>query len=211
MFQLQKWGASPAEARELLASLVKAAGTDRHSEIERMFGMMAKRRGLGGGRPKLEWLRKQVTKMREHPDYRPHFRAPHPKDRANTDAILAAIARAPNRRATKAWIVRATGIKPNTVTDLTAHLVRFGEIVRIKPGVFGLPGTAKNYVTAATAIRDVLLGVPGNKATVADLVRITGKSRNAIYSSAWRMIEAGKLVRDRDGVYALPAAGKARA
>lgn len=205
MFQLREWGASSADARKLLASLVKAAGPDRQSEIERMFGMIAKRRGIGD-RQRLEWLRKQVAKMEAHRDYRPHFRAPHPKDRANAAAILAALAKIPNHQANKAKLARLTGIKPNTLSELTVYMVKCGELVRVEPGVFAMPqpGVAKNYVTAAVAIRGVLLGVPGNKATVADLVSVTGKGRNAIYSSAWRMVERGELIRVNEGTYALP-------
>jgi hypothetical protein len=54
MFLLQKWGASPAQARDLVMKLIAAAGPERHSHLDEMFAMVERWPGQSGP-AKIAW------------------------------------------------------------------------------------------------------------------------------------------------------------
>jgi hypothetical protein len=210
MFMLQKWGVSPARARDLVTRLLAAAGPDRHAHVDDMFAMVDRRPGQSAGRQKIAWLEVQVEKMARWPTYRAQRRLV--SKATGRDAIVGALRLAPNHRATAAELAASTGRSLNYIRTTTGFMVKHLELCRVAPGVFTLPQgmPAKPYATAREAILALLIGMSGRYVGTAELVTATGKSRNAIASTASRMAASGELIRGKPGFYALPSIVKAR-
>jgi hypothetical protein len=159
--------------------------------------------------PKTAWLRLQVVKMTKWPTYLPQRRMDTRPTRR--DAIIAAVRLAPDHRATAAELADATGKTLAAVRALTTWMVQHSELCRIKRGVFTLPQQGiTNYPTSRAAILGLLTAMPGRYLSVAKLAAATGKSCNAISSTASRMASSGELLRGKSGFYALPTGRLAR-
>ena len=204
MFLLQKWGASSAEARDLVARLHSAAGSLRAAHVDRLFNRMESRREWDGRR-RIAWLKHQARKMASDPVYWPASRPP--RDITGADLVIKVLREEPGNRATKATLIRKTGKSPNSIATLTAVLVRDGDILRLKPGLYALPqaGATQNlWRPAREEILSALAAAPSNKATIAELIGITGRKRNTLYTATCRLVDARRLICVQRGVFALP-------
>jgi hypothetical protein len=119
----------------------------------------------------------------------------------NDEIILRALARGP---ASKAKLERVTGLSAAALSCRLLAMKKVGKVICIRPGVYVLPQSgAPRHVPASEAIIAALWWAPGHQATANELANDTGLTRNAIDSSANRMIDTGALVRPRRGVFAL--------
>jgi hypothetical protein len=209
MFLLQKWGASPAQARDLVTRLIAAAGPERLAHVDEMFTMVERWPGTAG-RGKIAWLRLQIDKMTKWPTYRAQRRMDtRPTGRG---AIVAALKLAPGHRATNAELAAATGKTLAAVRGLTNWMVKHSKLRKIARGTFTLPQEASGtgYATARAAILGLLTGMSGRQVRVAEIAAATGKSANAVSSTAVRMVATGDLIRGKAGFYTLPPSPRPR-
>jgi hypothetical protein len=205
MFLLQKWGASPGDAFDLINQLQSAAGSQRAVHIDQLFNRMENCREWDGGR-RVAWLEHQARKMASNPVFWPPARAR--RAITGTDLVIKALREARSNRATKAELVRKTGKSANAIAALTPIMVRNGDIVRLAPGVYALPKPSASqnlWRPAQEALMEALAAAPGNAATIAELIVRTSRGRSALDAAIYRLIEAGRIVRVRRGVFALPA------
>jgi hypothetical protein len=73
MLLLQRWGASPREAPELVARLIAVAGPHRVGSLDELLTHMDRHWRQSGAR-KIEWLQEQADRMAALPLYWPRFR-----------------------------------------------------------------------------------------------------------------------------------------
>jgi hypothetical protein len=201
MLLLQKWGASSAQAQHLITRLIEAAGPDRRSHIDELFTIVE--RWPNSGRTRIAWLQTKADKMAQLPRYRVARRAS--RVAPGRDAIIAAVKAAPRRRASVSELSAKTGKGPDAIYASTGWMVKHQELLRLEPGVFGLPSTTSDYVGARNAIRTAMIGAPDRVRSIPDLMKVTGQTRTAIYAALFRMMGKGELVRAGRGIYALPA------
>jgi Arc/MetJ-type ribon-helix-helix transcriptional regulator/predicted transcriptional regulator len=196
---LQKWGATQIDAAELMDQLLSAAGpSGTDILIERM-----KTRREWDGKRRIAWLIDQASEIAANPRYWPTTRSP----RAETGAIvvLEALRKAVGNRLTKAQLIHATHKKENSIAALIHVLERDGEIVRIYPGVYGLPSSDQNiWRSAREVIMEALTTAPNKTATIAKLTEMTGRTPSALSAAIYRLTNAGLIIRLRRGLFALP-------
>jgi hypothetical protein len=199
---LERWGASPEHARNLMKLLAAVAGPHRLAHLDELYAKMESRRW--DGRRRIEWLRQQAESMAGNPLYWPEARVP--RSATGSTAIINVLRAAGKNGVTKPALIRAIGKTPAAVASLTQSMVNDGLIVRLRPGVFGLP-TAENpqrsYVPARESVLRALRAAPGNMATTAELIVATGRPRSAVDAAVFRLIETREVVRVRRGVFAL--------
>lgn len=207
---LQKWGAPPAQACRLYERLLDAAGPARRDAVDELFVMIERRHNLAGKR-RLEWLRGKVATLARYDFYRPQRRPPSPLRRKNRDAVLGVLRKAPAGRASIAEIAAHIGRPIGAVRNLAARLIADGEIVRVRPGVFGLardseaPGA---YEPAAAAVLRLLAAAPSM--TTAEMITAAGKTRSAIDAALFRLVADGAVLRVGRGVFSLASARRRR-
>jgi hypothetical protein len=116
--------------------------------------------------------------------------------------------------ATPAEICARTGMSKSQIAGALHWLWKHEKIVRIRPNLWGLPGTALPYVYAHDAVIEVLQS--GSK-TVRELVAATGRNRGQIWGALRRLKAKGYLIeaylvhgsgqRGRCAAFALSARG----
>src|SRR5262249_36638049 len=129
---LQRWGASPEAARDVVSRLVEIAGS-RLPNLDRLFDHMEQRRRWDGKR-KVKWLCEQAEKMASDPVYWPASKKSRPT--TGTDMILDALKNGPR---TKDELIQTTGKTATAIVSVTQSMAKAGEIMRVRPGVFALP------------------------------------------------------------------------
>jgi hypothetical protein len=200
---LQRWGRPPEASRALVDRLI-AIVTHRLpylglAYVGQMFDHVTRVRRLSTGQRKIEWLERAAAKLEsDRPSYpiRPWDQG----SNANIELIKAALGRG---LTSIGDIAARTGIKPRTVQDLLVFLNSNGDVVRYQHGHYIAPqeGVAA-YVPPGEAILRILESKP---ATPAKLRARTGLNKAQVAGALhWLWKRAGKIVRLRPGLYALP-------
>jgi hypothetical protein len=207
LFLMQKWGklARPPlgaeEALQLITSLYAAAGP--HRPVGRIFDMIGRRYGIVD-HEKVEWLRLQVREMANDPQYYPRSR-PGIVNRTNLDAVLKIVKEAPGSKADIAYIMRKSRKSRDSVVNLTRRLVGEGELVRVVPGVFVLPGLGEAHIPAHKAVMAIIEAAPpGMEFKAVELAKMLGRSRQAIDGALHgrgALVADGRVMCVRRGVF----------
>jgi hypothetical protein len=84
-------------------------------------------------------------------------------------------------------------------------MIKAGEIIRIRPGVYGLPGAATTtpHVSARKAILPMLWAAPGHRMTRTELINTGKTTSSAIDRAVHDLRKGGLLVDGQRGVVAL--------
>jgi biotin operon repressor len=199
-----QWGASINEGVAVVQRVCAAAGPLgywRRAHVGTLFAKMEDRH-CWPGRRKIEQLKVVADKMKADQMYWPASRPDKTAaGRDNDEILLRALARG---QRSVAQLVRMTGLSKNAVSSRLQILKKAGKVICVNPAVFALPESgAARHVPACEAIIATLSWAPGHQATANVLADETGLTRNAIDSSANRMIDTGTLVRPKRGVFAL--------
>jgi len=206
MFLLQKWGLSALESRELVNQLLSAAGHHRAGLIELLYSKMENRVWYKGR--KIEWLRLQADKMVSDPFYLPSTRK-RPNRRTSRERVIDALRHAPQNQATRTELSRMSNVPLTSLATLITALIRAGDVVHPALGVYALPqgrDPQKVWRPAREDIMSAFARAPDRIMTLAELMRVTGRTeRRAVAFGVSVLERAGKLVRIRPGVFALPA------
>jgi hypothetical protein len=94
--------------------------------------------------------------------------------------------------ASPAELCARTGLSKSQIAGALHWLWKHKKIVRIRPNLWGLPGTAPSYIIARDAIIEALQS--GSK-IVSELVAATGKNRGAIWQALRRLIVEGLVIQ----------------
>jgi hypothetical protein len=198
-----QWGGSINEGVAVVQRVCAAAGSPgywRRDHVGELFARLDEYRW--NGRRKIQHLELIADRMKTDPMYWPASR-PDQIIRGvdNDEIILRALARGPM---TKAKLERVTGLSAAAISSRLLAMKKVGKVICIRPGVYALPQSgAARHVPACEAIIAALWWAPGHQATANILADETGLTRNAIDSSANRMIDTSTLVRPKRGVFAL--------
>jgi predicted Rossmann fold nucleotide-binding protein DprA/Smf involved in DNA uptake len=154
------------------------------------------------GRLKINWLRDRIDRLAANPNDWPIPLRRRGKPNETAAKIESYLAKQPEKRAHKRDIIAALKIPSTTAQQTLCSLVRAGRIVRIVPGVYGLPmeGVAP-YIPADKAILDALS--KGGQLSCAELRAKTGKSVGAVNAALHRLHHAGSIILTKRGKYAL--------
>jgi hypothetical protein len=179
LLRIQKWGASSGmsidEARLFLNAWIEAAGPYRLGPLNTLFERENQKRA--SGKPKIEWLRKELKRTQDKPGYWPAERADlTAATRAKCDTLIAAI-RTAGKPQSLAELSRATGFSFFMAQDFAALLVNLGELTRTGEDVFalrewGLP----RYLSTAELVIITLLAAPHYAMQRGQLKIATGRS-----------------------------------
>lgn len=213
---VEKWGklARPplarGEAQTLVSELYAAAGLHgqrwRQTSFGKVFEICARKYGLVD-HEKIKWLRWCINKFNDpdDPTWFPRER-PEIRDRHRRDRVLDIVRGASDHRADIAHLMRRTKWTRDAVVNLTRRLCGDGELVRIAPGVFTLPGLGTAHVPARERIVAWFDAQPSNfEAKTIEIAAALDLPRQAVDSA---LHGHGALVRDglikavRRGVFA---------
>ncbi len=206
---MEKWGKTigmaAGEAKRLVAELFAAAGPARQPHVPELIEMAGRKYGVID-REKIEWLRGQISKLKAHPLYWPRER-PEIQDRTRRDLILKLIKAVPGKQADFAYLMRKTGWTLDSVKNQVRRLCDDGELVRVAPGLFTLPGLGTVHVPAREAILAWYRSQPpGTEAKAVELADMLGRPRQAIDAALHgngRLVADGLVICVRRGVFVL--------
>jgi len=198
-----QWGGSISEGIAVVQRVCAAAGlpgTWRRGLVGHLIAKIEEYRW--NGRRKIEHLNLIADRMKTDPMYFPGSRPDVvAAGRDNDEIVLRALA---GGQRSKAKLERMTGLSKHAISTRLLLLKKAGKVVCVNPGVFALPESgATRHVPACEAIIAALWWAPGHQATANNLAVETCLTRNAIDSSANRMLNTGALVRLKRGVFAL--------
>jgi len=198
-----QWGGSINEGVVVVQRVCASAGppgTWRRGLVGHLFVKMEEYRW--NGRRKIEQLKVIADRMRADPMYFPGSRPDMVAvGRDNDEMVLRALA---GGQRSKAKLERMTGLSKNAISSRLLVLKKAGKVICVNPGVFALPQSgAARHVPACEAMIAALWWAPSHQATANKLAAETRLTRNAIDSSANRMISTGALVRPKRGAFAL--------
>jgi hypothetical protein len=92
---------------------------------------------------------------------------------------------------TNARLRALTGLTEGAIHAAVHHLVKQGKAIRIKRGLWALPGTAPPHIYARDAIIEALQSGPK---TVRELMTATGKNRGEIWQALHRLKAKGLII-----------------
>jgi hypothetical protein len=198
-----QWGGSINEGVAVVQRVCASAGlpgTWRRGLVGHLFAKIDEYRW--NGRRKIEHLKLIADRMKVDPMYFPGSRPDViAAGRDNDEIVLRALT---GGQRSKAKLERMTGLSKHAISTRLLLLKKAGKVVCVHPGVYVLPECgAARHVPACEAIIAVLWWAPSHQATANKLAAETCLTRNAIDSSANRMLNTGALVRPKRGVFAL--------
>ena len=193
--KLGLWG---DDAHKLVAEFVAAADGNEIAVVE-YFKLAAKKKHYSDSQ-KIEWLWKQVPKLKGNPDRRP-VRRVDKEDRPKRDLALRLIRGAPNQRANNIYIRQKTGWTRDAVAKLLQYLREDEEIICTeKPGTFTVPGGGAPHVTRREALR-TLMAPSGREWTRPQILKEIGGLPGPIDSALHNLRGEGEIDSPRRGVY----------
>ena len=192
---------------DLHRRLVHSAGADRIGDVGLLFAGLEVRHTWEFSR-RLRRVDEVARLFSQNEFYRVQPRPEGPREREFVEAFLMALSDAPQRAES---VAAATRRSVPAVRAKAQHLLRAGAIVRVAPGVFGLPRSEDaggGYEPARLAILRALGGA--SAMTTRQLLAVTGKTRSAVDAELFRLVASGEVVRVYRGVFALARARAAQ-
>ena len=203
--ELRNYGAGPEASRALVDRLI-AIVTLRLpylglGYITLMFDHLKRVRRLRTGQSKIEWLEGATTKLEsEKPSY--PIRPWDEGSNANIQAIKSALG---DGLTGVQNIAAATGIKPRTAQEILAFMTITGDAVRLRHGHYGPPQEgAAAYTAPGKLILKALEVGPATTEQLRERTRLSAVQLAGALHWLWR--KAGKIVRLKPDLYALPGA-----
>jgi hypothetical protein len=209
-FYLIQWGKgtkrrprsiSAKLARKIVDRLLEIA-SHRRADLDQLF-IHVESSIHRSGREKIKWLLSVVDRLATNPHYWPIPFSRRGRPDVTAGRIETYLANAPEKRAHKREIVAALKIPRTTAQTTLGSLERSRRIVRVTPGVYGLPVGGVAYAPYTPADKAILDALAGGQRTCAELRAKTGKSGGAVHAALHRLRNAGSIVLTKRGKYAL--------